>query len=246
MIDAVVDVLLHSYYIAKKDVREYYMKPATVSWGILFPVVFTAAFLVKRGVYSAWVAPGLLALTVFFSSTSMTGSSIMFERRFGSFERLLLFPTRLVSIALGKSFGGIVFGQVSFFISLLVVLLLIGATPANVALLLLATLLAAIHSAAFGLLLAFAVKDPTRIMTTFNMVRLPMIFFSGIIISLANMPLAVKAIAYLMPLTYPAELMRYAYLGRCEMPPLLSASLMALETLFFLYLSARMIRRTLE
>ncbi len=241
-----IEALLHAYYIAKKDVREYYMKPATVSWGLLFPVVFTAAFLVKRGVYSAWVAPGLLALSVFFSSTSMTGSSIMFERRFGSFERLLLFPTRLVSIALGKSFGGIVFGLIAFFISLSVVLPLIGVPPANMALLLLATLLAAVHSASFGLLLAFAVKDPTRIMTTFNMVRLPMIFLSGIIIPLTAMPQPLRALAYLMPLTYPAELMRYAYLGASEMPPLVSAALMTAETLLFLYLSARAIRHTLE
>lgn len=34
------DVLEHAHYIAKKDLKEYYMKPGTISWGVLFPITF--------------------------------------------------------------------------------------------------------------------------------------------------------------------------------------------------------------
>lgn len=238
-------LLMHAYYIAKKDLKEYYMKPGTVSWGLLFPVVFTAAFLIKRGVYSAWVAPGLLALSVFFSSTSMTGSSIVFERRFGSFERLLLFPMRLIAVALGKSLGGTLFGLISSVISMTVIYLMTGAKPTHPGLLAATVILTAVQASTFGALLAFLVRDPSNIMTTFNLVRLPMIFLSGIIVPVTQLPLVLKPVAYALPLTYSAELIRYAYLGQSGMPPALSATVIVLQAVVFLLLTDYIIRKSI-
>jgi ABC-2 type transport system permease protein len=96
-------------YIALKDLREYYLKPGTVSWGLLFPFFF----MLKRGGPTEWLAPGMIALALFFGSTSMSAMSIVFERRIESFERLLLFPISYTSIALGKTLSSFLLGIAS-------------------------------------------------------------------------------------------------------------------------------------
>jgi ABC-2 type transport system permease protein len=92
-----MDEIAKSFYIGMKDLREYYMKPGSLSWGILFPFVFALAFMVRRGGLTYWLAPGMITLSLFFGATSMSAMSIVFERRMGSFERLLLYPIGSVS-----------------------------------------------------------------------------------------------------------------------------------------------------
>jgi len=240
------DVLEHAYYIAKKDLKEYYMKPGTISWGVLFPITFAAAFLFKRGAYSVWAAPGLIAMTVLFSATSMAGASIVFERRIGSFERLLLFPTRYVSIALGKSFGGFLFGLITSLTTLLVVYALLHALPLNPVLFAVSLLLAVLQSSSFGVLVAFAIKDPSQTMTVFNIVRFPMIFLSGVIIPINQLPQPLEALSYVLPLTYSSELIRYSFTGSYSaVPPAAAFTAMVAQTLAFLAVTSMLIRRSI-
>ena len=76
-----LDELRGALYIAKKDLKEYYLKPPTVSWGIAFPLVFAFAFLL-RGWDRLWLAPGLLTISLFFGSTSMSAASIVPQQLF--------------------------------------------------------------------------------------------------------------------------------------------------------------------
>ncbi len=240
------DVVEHAYYIAKKDLKEYYMKPGTISWGILFPIVFATAFIFRRGEYSLWAAPGLLAMAVLFSSTSMVGMSIVFERRMGSFERLLLFPARYTSIALGKSLGGFFFGLIASLSTLLVIYALLGAMPISPLLFALSVVLADLQSSSFGVLMAFTIKDPSQTMTIFNVVRLPMIFLSGVIIPISQLPLPLQAVSYVLPLTYSTEIMRYAYTGCYSViPPVIAAVAMMLQTIAFLAATSILIRKSI-
>ncbi len=116
---------LHS----KKDIKEYYMKPATMSWGIIFPASFALAFAIKNGGRLGELAPGLIALALFFGSTSMSAASIVFERKIGSFERLLLFPVSYTTIALGKTLSSFLFGVLSSVVTLAIILPLASSHP---------------------------------------------------------------------------------------------------------------------
>jgi len=51
-----------------------------------------------------------LGMTILFGSTSMEAVVITFERRVGSFERLLLAPVSLAGVLMGKIIGGAFFG----------------------------------------------------------------------------------------------------------------------------------------
>ncbi len=234
-----IDELVASYYIALKDLKEYYMKPGTVSWGILFPVAFTLAFMVRRGGLTPWLAPGMVSLALFFGSTSMSAMSIVFERRIGSFERLLLYPVSYTTIALGKTLSSFIMGLISALPILLIIIPVLGRGPVHPVLVFLALLLATFSSSAMGVLLSFLVKDPSQVMVVFNLIRFPMMFLSDIIIPVSEMPPATIPIVLAMPLTYITETIRFSLNGRYDIsPPLVSFTVTFLFAIGMILLAA--------
>ncbi|MGD9908805.1 MAG: ABC transporter permease, partial [Mesotoga sp.] len=83
--------------ILMKDMKNYYLKPPNISWGIVFPISWTLMFFVRSGsdVEIRDILPGVMALSVLFGTTSMLAVTITFERKSRSFERLLLAPISL-------------------------------------------------------------------------------------------------------------------------------------------------------
>ncbi len=238
--------LVKSFYIAKKDLKEYYLKPGTMSWGVVFPIAFTLAFLIRRGGIGVWLAPGLISMAIFFSSTSMSAVSIVFERKVGSFERLLLFPVSYTCIALGKSLSSFLFGIISSLTTVLVAYMLVPVMPSNPLLFTVCIIISIFQSSTFGVLLAFLVKDPSQTMTVFNIIRFPMIFLSGIIIPLNSLPLPIRTISLLLPLTYSTEAIRYSYLGTYDLvPPPASLSITLLSSIVFLFITSLLIRKSI-
>lgn len=77
------DELRIIYYIIRKDMRAYYLKPPAISWGILFPAAMSLSFYLRNPAGFGELAPGLLVLTVLFSTTAMEAVVINFELRIG-------------------------------------------------------------------------------------------------------------------------------------------------------------------
>ncbi len=81
----------HVLAIVNKELREYLLKPGSISWGLVFPpLVFTLAFIVRFGDVDHLAPPGLISISALFATTSFVSSSLIFERRLKTFERLLL------------------------------------------------------------------------------------------------------------------------------------------------------------
>ncbi len=240
-----LDDIRGAFYITKKDLKEYYFKPPTISWGIAFPFVFALAFLL-RGWDKLWLAPGLLTLSLFFGSTSMSAASIVFERRTESFERLLLFPISYLGVALGKSLSSFFFGLLSSTATVAIIQIFLLITPHNLTLLALCILGSALQFSSMGVLLSFAVKDPAQAMTIFNSVRFPMIFLCNVIIPISKLPQYLTPISLAIPLTYSAEAIRYALVGNYDiLPPQLSIPLTFISFFVFLYLAEVLIKKSI-
>ncbi len=237
-----IEDLLGSYYIAKKDLKEYYFKPGTISWGLVFPIAFTLAFFVRRG-SSIWLAPGMIALAIFFGATSMSGMSLVFERRIGSFERLLLFPISYLGIAFGKSLSSFLFGIFSAVPVIILAYIMVPVPPSAPLLLILSIAVATFLSSTFGVLLSFSVDDPSQIMIVFNLVRFPMMFLSDTVIPVINLPQIFQIIALAMPLTYMTESIRYSYTATYDIIPFtISIALSILLSILFLYFTSKLIK----
>lgn len=238
------DDLIKAWYIALKDLRAYYFKPPTVSWGILFPFVFAFAFLLRNPGGLRELAPGLIAMSLIFGTTSMSTASIMFERKIGSFERAVLAPVTMWGVALGKTLGGVIFGLLISCLMIPVVVFFFKASLVNPGILVVAVLLSSFLFSAFGVFLSLIVKREVDAMTLANAVRLPMIFISGVFIPIVSFPLGLQVVACWLPLTYGVELLRYALLGSVDLiPPLPAIGAMLGGSVFFLWASQMALER---
>jgi ABC-2 type transport system permease protein len=205
-----LDDLRGMFYIALKDLKAYYFKPPNISWGILFPFAFILAFAIRNPGDLRSLVPGLLALTMLFGTSSMEAIVIVFERRIGSLERLMLAPVRLPALLAGKLLGGMVFGLTVTLVVLVVSLAVFGAAGVNWLILILTLLLSATAFSALGAFVSVAVKEIFEAQTLANFIRFPMMFLGGVFVPLDSMPAWLQGAARLLPLTYSVEALRVA------------------------------------
>ena len=208
-----VDDLRGMFYIALKDTKAYYFKPPNISWGILFPFAFVLAFAIRNPVDVRSLIPGLVALTILFSTSSMEATVIVFERRIGSLERLLLAPLRQPALLAGKLLGGMTFGLAVTLVVLVVSLAIFGAAGINWLMLFLALLLSATAFSGLGAFISVAVREIFEAQTLANFIRFPMMFLGGVFVPVDSLPPGLQAIARLLPLTYSVEALRAALSG---------------------------------
>ena len=225
-----------AWAIAKKDIRIYYLKPPVVIFGALMPVFMFLAFMVRRNMDAAALIPGLMAMTVFFGSSTVTSATIPWEKGQGTYDRLLVAPLSLYAVMAGKALAGLVFGLLVSLVPLVIGIAAFGMDVRQAWLLPVALLVSACTFASLGVLLA---SVPSRtvgdIMMLGNLIRLPLIFVSGIFIPLEDLPAWARGIAHLSPLTYSNSLMHQSVAGDSFLPiPVCLAALLAFWAAFLL------------
>jgi ABC-2 type transport system permease protein len=215
--------------ILKKDIKNYYLKPPNISWGIIFPLSWTLMQLVRSpGGSILELLPGLISMSVLFGTTSMLAVTITFERSGRSFDRLLLAPISLNLMVLAKIAGTILFGMFNACVPILFASFFVDLSAINWGLLLLAVLMIAITSALTGLLIAVSAKQVFEAQTFSNFFRFPMLFLCGLFIPISSLPLALQPVSFCLPLTYGTDILRGTIVGANILSPLLSFGMLLL------------------
>ena len=204
------DNLRGIYYIALKDMRTYYLKPPSVSWGIVFPIAWILAFYLRHPQGFEELVPGLIAMTILFSTTAAEAVVINFELRLGSLERLLLAPISLPSVLLGKVLGGAVFGIMMTVIVATGSIIILGLHPNMLSLILIIVPSLLVFSS-LGALSCVLVKEVFEAQTLLNLPRFLMIFLCGVVYPISAMPVVLQYFAYVMPLTYTVDGLRRSF-----------------------------------
>ena len=228
--------------ILAKDMRSYYLKPPNISWGVLFPLVWITMFLVRSGLGLESVPsllPGLVGLSILFGTTSVLSVTVTFEKKGRSFERLLLAPISLETLMLAKTAGAILFGVVNAFVPLFAGSFLADLSDVNWATLIPAVVLIAISSTFLGLFIAVSVKEVFEAQTFSNFFRFPMIFLCGLFFPIKQLPVWLRPLSYVLPLTYGADVL-HASIHR---PIVLDFGLLAIFCAVLFAASLRNIRR---
>jgi ABC-2 type transport system permease protein len=231
--------------ILLKDMRNYYLKPPNVSWGIIFPFAWTLMFFLKSGsaVDIRDILPGVVALSILFGTTSMLAVTITFERRSRSFERLLLAPISLTVLMLAKTVGAIFFGVLNACVPLLFAAFLLDFTGVNWLLVFSGILFIAITSTFLGLFIAVSVSEVFEAQTFSNFFRFPMIFLCGLFFPLERLPLILRPVSYVVPLTYGADLLKHAITFNGHLAPGLSLALLIGFAVVLFEISKRNIKK---
>ena len=204
------DNLRGIYYIALKDMRTYYLKPPSVSWGIVFPIAWILAFYLRNPRSFEKLVLGLIAMTILFSTTAAEAVVINFELRLGSLERLLLAPLSLPAVLLGKVLGGAIFGLMMTSVVTIGSMIILGLHP-NLPYLILIIIASLLVFSSLGALLCVLVKEVFEAQTLLNLPRFLMIFLSGVVYPVSAMPMVLQYLAYVMPLTYTTRGLRDSF-----------------------------------
>jgi ABC-2 type transport system permease protein len=190
--------------------KNYYLKPPNISWGIIFPISWTLMFFMRSNsdVDIRGILPGVMALSILFGTTSMLAVTITFERKSRSFERLLLAPISLNLLMLAKTTGAIFFGIINAFIPILFASFMVDLSGINWFTTFIGVVLIAITSTFLGLFIAVSVSEVFEAQTFSNFFRFPMMFLCGLFISIENLPVFVQPLSYILPLTYGADMLK--------------------------------------
>jgi ABC-2 type transport system permease protein len=196
--------------ILMKDMRNYYLKPPNISWGLVFPIAWTLMFFLRSqtAVNVRELLPGVMSLSILFGTTSVLAVTITFEKRSRSFERLLLAPLDLNFLMLAKTSGAIVFGLFNAFVPVLFASFMVNLSGTQWLPVLGAVFLISVTSTLLGLFIAVSVKEVFEAQTFSNFFRFPMIFLCGLFIPVQALPLFLRPLSYILPLTYGADILK--------------------------------------
>lgn len=206
--------------ILVKDMRTYYLKPPNISWGLMFPLAWTAMFFVKsgRGLESILtLLPGVVAVSILFGTTSMLAVTMTFEKRNRSFERLLLAPIPLELLMVAKTGGAILFGVANAFVPVVMAAFFTDLSGVDWNTFVPAILMIATASTFLGLFIAVAVSEVFEAQTFSNFFRFPMIFLCGLFFPIENLPVFLRPFSYAFPLTYGVDVLHGAVYGKHAM-----------------------------
>lgn len=196
--------------ILKKDMKNYYLKPPNISWGLIFPFAWTLMFFIRTessmGIRD--ILPGVMSLSILFGTTSMLAVTITFERKQRSFERLLLAPISANVLMLAKTTGAIIFGCLNALVPLLIASIFIDLSGINWILVIFGVFLIAVTSTFLGLFISVSVSEVFEAQTFSNFFRFPMMFLCGLFIPIENLPIYIRPVSFALPLTYGADILK--------------------------------------
>jgi ABC-2 type transport system permease protein len=232
--------------VAEKDMRIYYYKGPVVVFGLLFPLLMFLTFFIGRNLDLVLFYPGFLGMMLFFTASSVGPLITPWEKREKTYERLLSLPVTLESLILGDLLAGSIFGWIITLIVWLVSVIVLHLPLANAGILALALFLGSLAFAALGSLLASPATDtPSNIMMLSSLVRLPLIFISGVFIPLSQLTGWERVLTNLSPLTYLVDLFHGALNGDAVYPPALDMLVLLFVIGLFFYLAKRIQQRNL-
>ena len=233
-----------AWAIAKKDMLIYYIKPNIIVMGILFPLFMFLAFAVGRPGDPSVMIPGLIAITILFSASSIEPVSIPIERRMKTFDRLISAPVSLHAVVFGESLSGFLYSIGIAAVPFLAGIVLFKTPVTNPVPLVVGVLLSAFCFATMGTLFAaYPTESPGDIMSMLNVVRLPLIFISGIFIPIDQIPGVAQYATYFSPLTYGDDLIHAAYSGETFFSPVLDIAMLLVFILIFQFAANRLYKK---
>ncbi len=229
-----------------KDMRAYYLKPPNISWGLIFPLAWTGMFFIKSGLGLESVLsllPGVIAISILFGTTSLLSVTVTFEKKGRSFDRLLLAPIPVGLLMLAKTTGAILFGMANAFVPVILALFLADLSQIAWSLAVPAVLMIAIASTFLGLFVAVSVSEVFEAQTFSNFFRFPMIFLCGLFFPVDVLPVFLRPLSYLLPLTYGVDILHGAIQGKNMMPVSLDFLAIAFFCVTLFYFSLKNLYR---
>jgi len=238
------------YILWLRELRRYVRSRAQIAASLGQPLMYLVALgfglgpvfqKAGQGSYVQFVAPGVISMTVLFSSI-FSGMGLLFDRQFGFLKETLVAPVPRFQIMLGRTLGA---ATVAIIQGLLVVVvcLIAGFRPVNAATapaaLLFMMLIACVFSA-LGTAIGSVLQNMQGFQLIMNFLVMPMFFLSGALYPLNNLPKLFSIVTSLDPLTYGVDGMRTVLLGVSHFGAALDAAVLVVVAAVLLLVGSRL------
>ena len=174
-----------------------------------------------------FMIPGILVMILLIITMVLTSVSIVKEKELGTIEQLMVSPVKPHELIIGKLIPFIVIG---FFDIVFIIFLAVNwfdlPIRGSVVLLLSLSLVFLLNTLGMGILISTVSNTQQQAMMTSFIVMLPSVILCGLMFPIANMPLPIQYITYLIPPRYFLEIVRGIFLkgiGVAELLPQIAA-----------------------
>lgn len=182
-----------------------------VAMGFGFGPIFQKA---GQGNYIQFLAPGIVAMSILFTSI-FSGIEVIWDRQFGFLKEILVAPVSRLEIMIGRTLGGATVATLQGLI-VLVITMLVGLEPYSfysLPVALLFMFITAIIFTALGTAIASVLDDIHGFQLIMNFLIMPLFFLSGALFPLSQVPKVLNIIAMFDPLTYGVDSLRAVLIG---------------------------------
>lgn len=205
------------YFRAKERIISSLAMP--ILWFLIFGIGMGSSFKFGTGVsYSVFLAPGIITMTLLFTSM-FSGVSIIWDREFGFMKEMLVAPVSRLSIVIGRSLGGATTAVIQGML-ILVLSILLGVEIALTSILLMIPLMVLISLGlvSLGITIASLIKNVESFGMIVNFIVMPMFLLSGALFPTDGLPDIFKIFVYLDPMAYGVETLRFVATGVSSIP----------------------------
>jgi ABC-2 type transport system permease protein len=192
-----------------------------------------------KGSYLQFVAPGVIGMSVLFTSI-FSGIGLLWDRQFGFLKETLVAPVPRLQIMVGRTLGGASVAMLQG-VLILIVCVLAGFRPASLMQLpagLAVMALVAIVFSALGTAIGSTLQNMQGFQLVMNFLVMPIFFLSGALFPLDGLPAALAVITRLDPLTYGIDGLRGALIGLTHFGILTDIAVLLVVASAFLVLGA--------
>jgi len=177
--------------------------------------------------YQVFIFPGILAMTILFSSIFF-GLYIVWDKKIDFFKEVLVAPLSRLTIFAGKMLGGCTDALIQGTLMLgFGVVLGVSYTLQSVAFAMVFMLVLASATVSIGLVIGSRMESPEGFNLIVSFLVFPLFFLSGALFPIGNLPSWLSIFTVLNPVTYAVDGMRGAMLGQSTFPVLLDFGVVA-------------------
>jgi ABC-2 type transport system permease protein len=158
--------------------------------------------------------PAVLAMVLILVTTMLPSMAVVREKEIGTLEQISVTPLRPWQLIVGKLVPFVIIGMLDLLI-IVAAMRVIFAVPlrGSLPLLMALTLLYLLNTLGLGLLVSTLVRTQQQaMMFSAFVVMVPMIYLSGLIFPIENMPAPFQIGSYLIPVRYYAIILRGVFL----------------------------------
>src|SRR5947208_2791815 len=192
-----------------------------------------------EGSYLQFIAPGVVSMTILFSSV-FSGMGLLWDRQFGFLRETLVAPVPRIQVMLGRTLGaatvamcqGLLVAIVCFVVGFRV------ADPRALPVALLFMALIACLFSALGTAIGSVLQNIQGFQLIMNFLVMPIFFLSGALYPLNNLPGVLSIVTRLDPLAYGVDGLRTALMGASQFGLAADGSVLVLVAMMLLFIGS--------